>query len=143
MKKSHSDNENNNASYTEKYQDHISFSFAYKVVCTDDRFSKPVILYRGKNAARKLIEAILEEYDYCKNIIKKHFNKTLAMHAEDEMKFQSSNKSWICNKLFVAGYNKVRDHDNVTGKYKDFLIGVVILILNWLKYFIIWKASFM
>ena len=143
MKKSHSDNENNNASYTEKYQDHISFSFAYKVVCTDDRFSKPVILYRGKNAARKLIEAILEEYDYCKNIIKKHFNKTLAMPAEDEMKLQSSNKSGICNKLFVAGYNKVRDHDNVTGKYKGFLIGVVILILNWLKYFIIWKASFM
>ena len=130
MKKSHSDNENNNASYTEKYQDHISFSFAYKVVCTDDRFSKPVILYRGKNAARKLIEAILEEYDYFKNIIKKHFNKTLAMPAGDEMKFQSSNKSWICNKLFVAGYNKVRDHDNVTGKYKGFLIGVVILILN-------------
>ena len=112
-------------------------------LCTDDRFSKPVILYRGKNAARKLIEAILEEYDYCKNIIKKHFNKTLAMPAEDEMKFQSSNKSWICNKLFVAGYNKVRDNDNVTGKYKGFLIGVVILILNWLKYFIIWKASFM
>ena len=52
------------------------------------------------------------------------------MPAEDEMKFQSSNKSGICNKLFVAGYNKVRDHDNVTGKYKDFLIGVVILILN-------------
>ena len=59
------------------------------------------------------------------------------MLAEDEMKFQSSNKCWICNKLFVAGYNKVRDHDNVTGKYKDFLMGVVILILNWLKYFII------
>ena len=28
-------------SYTKKYQDHISCSFAYKVVCVDDRFTKP------------------------------------------------------------------------------------------------------
>ena len=31
-------------------------------------------MYRGKNAAEKFIEAILEEYDYCKKIMKKHFN---------------------------------------------------------------------
>ena len=31
---------NNNTSYTEKFQDHIPFSFACKVVCIDDRFSK-------------------------------------------------------------------------------------------------------
>ena len=32
-------NDKNNASYTKKYQDHISCSFAYKVVCIDDKFS--------------------------------------------------------------------------------------------------------
>ena len=35
---------NGNASYTEKYQEHIPCSFAYKVVCIDDKFSKPVAL---------------------------------------------------------------------------------------------------
>ena len=40
-------------SYTEKYQDHIPCSFAYKIVCVDDIFSKPVVLYRGKNAVYK------------------------------------------------------------------------------------------
>ena len=45
----------NNASYTEKYQDHIPCSFAYKVVCVDNKFSKDVVLYRGKNAAYKFI----------------------------------------------------------------------------------------
>ena len=35
-------------SYTEKYQDHIPCRFAYKVACIDDKFSKPVVLYRGK-----------------------------------------------------------------------------------------------
>ena len=28
-------------------QEQISYSFAYKVVCIDDKFSKPVVLYRG------------------------------------------------------------------------------------------------
>ena len=61
-------------SYTEKYQDHISCSFAYKVVCVDNKASKKVVLYGGKNAVFKFIEAILEEYDYCRKVIKKHFN---------------------------------------------------------------------
>ena len=38
----------NNGSYTEKCQDHIPYSFAYKDVCIDNKFSKKVVLYRGK-----------------------------------------------------------------------------------------------
>ena len=34
---------------TEKYQDHIPSSFADKVVCIDDKFSKRAVLCRGKN----------------------------------------------------------------------------------------------
>ena len=56
------DSKKNNTSCIEKYQDHILCS-AYKVVCIDDRFSKPVVFYRGKNAINKFIEAILKEYD--------------------------------------------------------------------------------
>ena len=41
------------------------------------------------------------------------------MFEEDERRFQSSNKCWICNKLFAAEDNKVRDHDHVIGKYRD------------------------
>ena len=55
------------------YQDHIPCSLAYKFVCVDDRFSKPIVLYRGKNAVYKFIEAILEEYEYCKKVLKKTF----------------------------------------------------------------------
>ena len=53
-------------SYTEKYQDHIRCSFFYKIVCIDDRFRKPTIIYRGENAADEFIKEILEEYKYCK-----------------------------------------------------------------------------
>ena len=42
---------NNVVSYegscSKKYQDNIPCSFAYKLVCVDDKFSKPIVIYRG------------------------------------------------------------------------------------------------
>ena len=48
-------------SYKKKYQDHIPSSFAYKIVCIDDTFSKGIVVYRGENAAYEFIKAILKE----------------------------------------------------------------------------------
>ena len=78
-------------SYTEKYQDHIPCSFAYKVVCIDNRFTKPTIIYRGEKAAYEFIKAILEEYKYCKIIMEEYFNKNLIMSEGEEHLFQKSN----------------------------------------------------
>ena len=114
------DSQRNNTSYTKKYQRHIPCSFAYKVACVDDKFSKPVVLYRGKNAINRFIEAILEKYDYCKKVIKRYFNKNLVMSAEDEQRFQSNNTCWTCDKLFNVGDIKVRYHCHITGKYRGF-----------------------
>ena len=108
----------NNGSYTEKYQDHISCRFAYKVVCIDNELSKIVVLYRGKNAVYRFIEGILKQYDYCKRLIKRHFDKNLILSAEEEERFQLSNSCWICDKLFDVGDNKARDHCHITGKYR-------------------------
>ena len=108
----------NNGSYTEKYQDHIPCSFAYKVVCVDNKFSKKVVPYTGKNVVYKFIKTILEEYDYCKKMMKEHFNKNLIMSAEEEKRFQLTHSCWICYKLFDSGDDKVRDHCHITGKYK-------------------------
>ena len=77
MSKEVNSSDKNNVTYTEKYQDHIPCSFAYKVVCIDNKFRKDIVLYRGKNAAYKFVEAILEEYDYCKKVIKKALTKIL------------------------------------------------------------------
>ena len=62
-------------SYSKKCQDHIPCSFAYKLVCVDDKFSKSIAVFRGKNAAYKFIEAILKDNEHCKKVMKKHFNK--------------------------------------------------------------------
>ena len=82
---------NSNISYTRKYQDHISCSFTYKVVCIDNKFSKNVVFYRGKNAVNKFIKSIFSEYNYCRRVVRKHFNKNLIISAKEEDIFQLSN----------------------------------------------------
>ena len=101
-----------------KNQDHVPCSFAYKVVCVDDRFTKPNVVYRGENAAYEFIKAIPKEYKYCKKVINKHFTKNLIMSEEEEHLFLQSNSCWICKKLFDNDEEKVRDHCQVTGKFR-------------------------
>ena len=106
-----------NGSYTEKLQDRIPCSFAYKVLCVDNKCSKNVVLYRGKNAVYNLLKQFLKSRIIVKKRMKKHFNKNLIMSAEEE-RFQLSNSCWICDKLFDLGDYKVRDHCHITEKYR-------------------------
>ena len=41
------------------------------------------------------------------------------MSVEDKRSYDSNKKCWIYNKLFAAGDNEVRDHDHVTGTFRD------------------------
>ena len=107
-----------NSSYTKKYQNHVPCGFGYKVVRVDDRFSKDVVVYRGKDCAGKFITCMLDEYDYRKGVMKDYFNKILIMSAEEEEIFQLSNKCWICDKLFDLIDKKVRDHCPISGKFR-------------------------
>ena len=107
------------SSYTKIYQDYIPCSFAYKVVCIDDRFTKPTVVYRGENSAYEFIKTILQEHKYCKKIRNKHFNKNLIMSEKEQHLFQQSNDCWICKKLIDNDEENVRDHCYVTGKFRD------------------------
>ena len=73
----------NDISYTRKYQDHNRCSFAYKVECVDNKYSKKIVLYRERNTVNKFIRLILNGYNYCRKIMKKNFCKNLIMSAED------------------------------------------------------------
>ena len=103
-------------SYTKKYHDHVPCSFAYKVVCIDDRFSEPIV-YRGENAAYEFIKAILKEYKCCKKVMNKHFTKNFVTSEEKEQLFQHSSNCWIWQKLIDHDNEKVRDHCQVTRKF--------------------------
>ena len=56
-------------SYTKKFHGHVPCSYAYKVVCIDDRFTKSIVVYRGEHAAYEFIKSILEEHIYCRKIM--------------------------------------------------------------------------
>ena len=76
----------NNSSYTEKYQDHIPCSFAYKVVCVDNKFSKKLCFIGEKIEYIDLLKQFLKSMIIVKNS-KKRFNKNLIMSAEEEERF--------------------------------------------------------
>ena len=50
-------------------------------------------------------------------MIKKYFNKNLNLSAEEQERFQLSNRCWICDKLFDVGDDEERDHCHIIGKY--------------------------
>ncbi|KAL9965086.1 hypothetical protein ACROYT_G028833 [Oculina patagonica] len=109
----------NNKSYTEAYQKHKDCSYGYKVVCCyNDKYSKPVQTYRGEKAVYKFMEKMLDEVKYCKQVMKKHFNKPLRMTKDDEEEFQQANVCHICDKAYTNDDIRVRDHCHITGKYR-------------------------
>ncbi|XP_068716850.1 uncharacterized protein [Montipora capricornis] len=110
---------NDDKSYTEAYQRHTDCGYGYKVVCCyDDKYTKPVQIYRGEKAVYKFMEAMLDEVKYCKKIMKKHFNKPLRMTEDDEKEFQKADECHICNKKYNENDVRVRDHCHITGKYR-------------------------
>ena len=106
-------------SYTEAYQKHTDCGYGYEVVCCyNDKFSKSVTTYRGEKAVYKFMEKMIEEVKYCKNTMKKEFNKPLKMTEEDEEKFQKAKECHICDTKYTDKDIRVRDHCHITGKYR-------------------------
>ena len=108
-----------NESYTEKFQRHVDCGSAYKVVCCyDDKYSKDICIYRGENAVYKFLEQMLEEVDYCRDIVKREFNKPLKMTDDDELSFRLEDKCHICGEKYTDKDVRVRDHCHITGKFR-------------------------
>ena len=117
--KIHGRQPNDDKSYTEAYQRHTDCGYGYKVVCCyDDKYTKPVQIYRGEKAVYKFMEAMLDEVKYCKKVMKKEFNKPLRMTKDNEKEFQKADKCHICEKEYNKTDVRVRDHCHVTGQYR-------------------------
>ena len=65
-----------------------------------------------------LLKQLLKSMIIVKND-KKHFNKDLDVYESDQQICQLNNKCWICDKLLDVGDNKVIDHCQGTGEYRD------------------------
>ena len=62
-----------------KYKKHIVCCYGNKLVCVDDKFSKPFKSYLGKDAVYNFLSSMIKESKCCRDVIKKYFNKELMM----------------------------------------------------------------
>ena len=110
--------QNPNESYTNKYQKRVACSYGYKLVCADDKFSKPFKLYLGKDAAYNFISSMIEENKYYSDVMNKKINKELVISKEANEYFENCTKCWICDNAFVDNDFKVRDHCHINENYR-------------------------
>ena len=64
------------------------------------------------------MEKMIEEVEHCKDIIKKHFNEPLVMTEDDKGHFKLVDECYICGEKYTEKDVRVRDHCQITGKFK-------------------------
>ena len=70
---------NPNVPCSNKYQNHVPCTYSYKLICFDDKFSKPFKLYLGQDAVYNFINSMDKESRYWDEVMKEHFNKEFEM----------------------------------------------------------------
>ena len=111
--------ETKEGAYTKAYQTHEDCGCGYIVIrCYDDKYSKPIQTYRDENTVYGFMEKMLKEVEYCKDIIKKHFNEPLVMTEDDKKQFEPADKCHICGEKYTDKDACVRDHCHITRKFR-------------------------
>ena len=81
---------------TKKYSDHIVYSYVYKTICVDDRYSKPYKIYFGEDAIDNFLYDMIKGSEYCSKVIGTEFNEPFVMNEKVHEDFNNSTKFWIC-----------------------------------------------
>ena len=100
--------------HTIKYQQHQPNPIGVKLVCIDDRFTLPSIIFKGKDCINKFITWVLDKWS--KQVIKQYFDKRLIMTNEDEKIYNNSHICWICKEELNT--EKVRDNCHNIGEFR-------------------------
>ena len=61
---------------------------------------------------------MIEESKYCNDVMKKHFDKELAITKKGNKDLENSTKCWICDNDYIDIDVEIRDHCHITGKYR-------------------------
>ena len=104
-------------SYTSEYQNHLISSYAYKVVCQNDKYTKPIQYFRGENAIKDFLTNLLKESEEIEDILVNKLNKKMNISNKQQNEFNKSKICHICNGK-LSNKDKVRDHCHITGEYR-------------------------
>ena len=107
----------NTTSYTTGYQNHLISSYAYKVVCQIDKYTKPIKSYRGENATKDFLTNLLKESEEIQDILINKFQEKMKISKKQQNEFNRSTICHICNGKLTKK-DKVRDHCHITGEYR-------------------------
>ena len=104
----HPNPEHTSTTQTTKFE---ACGYSYVVVCSNGKYTKSPVAYRGDNAVRHFLENVILEEEYIES--KLQDSEPLIMSEETENQFQKSTNCYVCNRAFNAKLIKVRDHDHL------------------------------
>jgi hypothetical protein len=104
----------NQISATIKYAKHVPSGFAYKVVSSVDKYTKPTVVYRGENVVEEFLQQIMNEKENIVDILNNV--KPMTISPKEEENFSLAGDCHICNE--PLGLDRVRDHDHLTGHFR-------------------------
>ena len=68
---------------------YLACKYGHKLICADDKISKPFKSYLSEDAVYNFINSMVKESKYCTNLMKKHFNKELVMTKKENEDFKT------------------------------------------------------
>ena len=98
------------------FQEHIPCSIAYEIVSSvDPNFSRPLVMYRGEDAAEKSIRDLQQ---VAKQLFDEYIAtpKPMLLTATELRSFNNATTCHICTK--PLGGDEVRDHCHIVGSYR-------------------------
>lgn len=104
-----------NSSHTCNLSTFEPCGYAYHIVSTDKRYSKSPVVYRGDNIVETFLSNLLEEEDRILHILRRI--EPMHMTIDDENLFEVTTHCHLCGLKFQNRFDKVRNHDHVTGEF--------------------------
>ena len=100
---------------TIKHQKYTPKFIVAKLVCIDDRFTLPTVIFKGEKCINKFIKWIFTQKEWIIQVIYQYFNKELTITNEDEEIYNNLHVCWICKKELDT--DKVRGYSKAIGKF--------------------------
>lgn len=104
---------------TQQVASHIPSGFCYVIIGPNGLPVKTPVIYRGDDVVKRFLYAVTEEERMIQRILKTIVPMTLTQ--EDEETFANAAVCKLCKRPFTESDFKVRDHDHLTGRFRQAL----------------------